>query len=351
MEKIIKVLVVDDSAYIRKVLKMILERSPFIEVVGTAIHGLDALEKVKELNPDVITLDLIMPEMNGVEFLRELMPTNPKPVVITTIASENGKMTMEAIEAGALEYIQKPTALATEKIFDISNELIEKVKILAQAKFPQPKKISDLLPTDALLESNNSYEIVCIGVSTGGPQALREIIPLLPASFPIPVCIVLHMPEGYTALYSERLNELSKLEVVEAYDGLTVGKGKVIIAKAGYHLTISTLQNGQKVVKLVRGSVNALHCPSVDVLFRSAAEAYGDKVLGVVLTGMGSDGKEGAAWIKAKGGKIIAQDEKSCVVYGMPRSINEASLSDEVVPLDKIQKRLIELTCKPNQKK
>lgn len=343
-EKIIRVLVVDDSAYVRKVMKQMLERSPFIEVVGTAINGAEALEKVKELNPDVITLDLIMPVMNGVEFLRALMPTNPKPVLIASIASENGKMAMDAIDAGALEYIQKPTALATDKIFEISNELIEKVKILSQTRFHKPETIEVKVP-DKKLTPNGRFDIVVIGVSTGGPQALRQIVPAIPSDFPLPICIVQHMPEGYTALYSERLNEQAKIKVVEAEDQMPLEPGLAIIAKAGKHLTINPLPNGKKIVKLVAGTTFALHCPSVDVLFRSAAEVFGEKVLGIVLTGMGNDGTEGAAWIKAKGGMILTEDESTSVVYGMPRSVKEANLSDEVIPLDKIARRIIELTC------
>ncbi|QKG79951.1 protein-glutamate methylesterase/protein-glutamine glutaminase [Tenuifilum thalassicum] len=343
-EKLIRVLVVDDSAYIRKVMKQMLERSPFIEVVGTAINGVEALEKVKELDPDVITLDLIMPVMNGVEFLKNLMPTNPKPVLIASIASENGRMTMDAIEAGALEYIQKPTALATEKIYEITNELIEKVKILAQTRIPKPETaVAEI--HNRRLKSNNRFEIVVIGVSTGGPQALRKIIPLLPTDFPLPICIVQHMPEGYTAIFSNRLNEQSKVKVVEATEGMTVEPGKVIIAKAGKHLAITPLQNGKKIAKLMAGNASNLYCPAVDVLFRSAAEVYGEKVLGLVLTGMGNDGKEGAAWIKAKGGIVLTEAESTCVVYGMPRSVDEAMLSDERIPLEEIAKRIVELTC------
>lgn len=343
-EKIIRVLVVDDSAYIRKVMKQMLERSPFIEVVGTAINGAEALEKVKELDPDVITLDLIMPVMNGVEFLKALMPASPKPVLIASIASENGRMTMDAIEAGALEYIQKPTALATEKMFEISNELIEKVKVLAQTRIQIPESTKLLIPAKPLT-SNSRFDIVVIGVSTGGPQALRQILPLIPADFPLPICIVQHMPEGYTALFSERLNEQSKIRVVEAQEGIVLKPGTAIIAKAGKHLTITPLPNGEKIVKLVAGTVASLHCPSVDFLFRSAAEVYGDKTLGIVLTGMGNDGTEGAAWIKAKGGMVLAEDESTCVVYGMPRSVVVANLADEVIPIDKIALRIVQLTC------
>ncbi len=338
-DKIIRVLVVDDSAYIRKVLKQILDKSPFIEVVGTAINGLDALEKVALLDPDVITLDLIMPEMDGVTFLKELMKQRPKPVVVTSIASENGALALSAMEAGALEFIQKPTALATEKVFEISAELIEKVKSAAQARFipsesVQPEETTVLMPS--LDPRNLAFDVIVIGVSTGGPQTLKSIIPFLPANFPIPVCIVLHMPEGYTGLYAQKLNEISAVEVVEAQEGMPLVPGRVILGKAGQHFALSGSPIKGCYVTFPSEPLQSLHKPSANLLFKSAAEIYGPRVLGLVLTGMGNDGQEGAAWIKAKGGKIFTQDEKSCVVYGMPRSIVEAGLSDKVVPLNQI---------------
>ncbi len=342
MDKIIKVLIVDDSAYIRKVIKQMLQRSPFIDVVGTASNGLEALEKVKELNPDVITLDLIMPEMDGVDFLQTLMPQNPKPVVITSIASEGGEMALRAMEAGAIEFIQKPTALATEKVLEITDELIAKVKAAAQARFiPFEEETNEAPAAPFKINLSKQYDILVLGVSTGGPQALKQLIPLLPADFPVPVCIVLHMPVGYTALYANKLNELSEIEVVEATDRMELKPGRVILAQAGYHLTLAKSFDGKYITRLNLQPVSTLHRPSVDALFRSAAEVFESRVLGVIMTGMGSDGKEGAAWIKAKGGTIITQDEESCVVYGMPRSVVEAGLSDQSVNLNDMLNTII----------
>lgn len=343
-EKIIRVLVVDDSAYIRKVMRQMLDRSPFIEVVGTAINGLDALEKVDLLDPDVITLDLIMPEMDGVTFLKELMKRKPKPVVVTSIASENGELAMAAMDAGALEFVQKPTALATEKVFEISSELIEKVKNVALAQFipTQPQKQEEVsLKIPSIFPGKLAFDIIVIGVSTGGPQALKSIIPLLPSDFPVPVCIVLHMPEGYTSLYAQKLNEISAIEVVEAQEGMPLQPGRVILGQAGHHFAFTGSQSSGYFVTFPSEPVESIHKPSVNVLFKSAAEFFGSRVLGNILTGMGNDGQEGAAWIKAKGGKIFTQDENSCIVYGMPRTVAEAGLSDKVVPLNQILNTII----------
>lgn len=337
LNKVIKVLIVDDSAYIRKVIREILSKSPFIEVVGTAINGKDALEKVVELNPDVITLDLIMPEMDGITFLTEQMKRKPVPTVVCSIASETGDLALKALELGAIDFVQKPTALATEKVYEISEELLEKIKaaslvnlaeVISQKEVKLAKKLEFERP---IVETN--FDIICIGVSTGGPQALKSIIPLLPKEFPIPIAIVLHMPVGYTELYAEKLNEISELYVVEAKEGEELLPGKVILAQAGKHLLLKKTIDNKVVAHLDLKPFDSLHRPSVDVLFKSAASIFGKRTLGIVLTGMGSDGKEGAAAIKFNEGTIITESEKTCIVYGMPRSVFDAGLSNKSVPL------------------
>lgn len=347
MEKLIRVLVVDDSAYIRKVVKQILERSPFIEVVGTAFNGIDALEKVIELNPDVITLDLIMPEMNGIEFLVEQMKRKPIPVVISSIASETGEMALEALEAGAVDFIQKPTALATEKVYEIAEELIEKVKAAATIHLdkiltPQHLKSHPFSVENVTPSISAKYDLIVIGVSTGGPQALRLIIPQIPKNFPVPIALVLHMPVGYTELYAQKLNEISSLEVVEAKEGIELQVGRVIVAQAGKHLSILKNSKGQYLSHLDNRPFDTPHRPAVDVLFRSAADVFGKRVLGIVLTGMGSDGRDGCLWIKSKGGTVFTEAEETCVVYGMPRSVDEAQLSDKSIPLYNLVKSIME---------
>ncbi len=330
MSKIVRVLIVDDSAYVRKVVKQMLSRSPFIEVVGIARDGKEALELIERLNPDVVTLDLIMPEMDGVEFLREQMARYPLPVVALSIANEAGEMALAALDAGAIDFVQKPTALATEKVFEIADELIEKVKAAAKVpmnrlpvrsavKSPEAKTTA---PLDSIT-SKGLMQLVAIGISTGGPQALATLIPQLPANFPVPIAIVLHMPAGYTKMYAERLDQLSELTVLQAEEGEVLRPGIVLIAPGGRHLTFKRQASGNVVAHLDAQPFDTLHRPSVDVMFQSAAKIYRDRVLGVVMTGMGSDGKEGASWIKSQGGLIFTEAESSCIIYGMPRSIVE----------------------------
>lgn len=346
MEQVLRVLIVDDSAYIRKVVKQMLSRSPFIEVVGTARDGKEALELVPLLKPDVVTLDLIMPNMDGVEFLQKQMAKQPIPVVVVSIAGEGGEQALAALDAGAVDFVQKPTALATEKIFELSDELIEKVKAAAQVplmRLPAIPTTVQPLPTSVLFPPRTKVDIVVLGISTGGPQALSYLIPQLPANLPVPVAIVLHMPVGYTEMYAHRLNEMSALTVVEAAQGDVLRPGMVFIAPAGRHLTFMRQANGDVITHLDARPFDTLHRPSVDVMFQSAAEVFGDRVLGVVMTGMGSDGKQGAAWIKSHGGTIFTEAEATCVVYGMPRSVVEANLSDKSVPLHEIVPAILKL--------
>jgi two-component system chemotaxis response regulator CheB len=335
---------VDDSAYVRKVMTQMLSRSPFIEVVGTARDGAEALELVEELNPDVVTLDLIMPEMDGVEFLKQQMARRPLPVVVVSIASESGGMALAALDAGAIDFVQKPTALATEKIFEISNEIIDKVKAAAGVSLAHLQRLPSAAPAVALpVAPQGLLDLVVIGISTGGPQALKYLIPQLPADFPAPVAIVLHMPVGYTALYADKLNEASNLRVVEAGQGQEVRPGTVFIAPAGRHLTLVRRADGVVVTHLDARPFDTPHRPSVDVLFQSAASLFRERLLGVVMTGMGSDGREGAAWIKSQGGLVYTEAAESCVVYGMPRSVAEANLSDRSIPLDQLAQAIMEV--------
>ncbi|HLN22282.1 MAG TPA: chemotaxis-specific protein-glutamate methyltransferase CheB [Bacteroidales bacterium] len=345
MDKLIKVLIVDDSAYIRKVLKMILNKSPFIEVVGTATNGIDALEKAEQLEPDVITCDLIMPEMDGVSFIREQMKRKPVPIVVVSIASESGEMALKALEACAVSFVQKPTALATDRVFEMSEELVQAVKNASGISLRALINQASVKPVepDINVEKRSGTEIIVIGISTGGPQGLKSVIPHLPALFPVPVVIVLHMPVGYTDLYSRKLGEISKIHVSEGREGQPVTAGEVIIAPAGKHLTFRRSGDGMTYVHLDSKPFDTPHRPSVDVLFESAANMFGEHVLGVVMTGMGNDGKEGSAWIKAKGGKVICESQETCVVYGMPRSVVEAGLCDMEVPLYDMANKLIEV--------
>jgi two-component system chemotaxis response regulator CheB len=337
MDRVLRVVVIDDSAYVRKVVREILSRSPFLEVVGTARDGREALELVERLDPDVVTCDLIMPELDGVGFVREQMQRRPVPIIIMSVAKETAEAALTALDAGAIDFVQKPTALASEKIFEVSAELIDKVKAagsislnrMAIVSAPQPVRASE--PSVA---GTHSVDLVVIGISTGGPQALKRLIPQLPADLPVPVVMVMHMPVGYTEMYAAKLNELSQLEVREAAAGDEIKPGRVFLAPAGRHLSFKRDANGKVVTHLDAKPFSSLHRPSVDVLFQSAAEVYGKRVLGVVMTGMGSDGKQGAAWIKSQGGLVFTEAESSCVVYGMPGVVVDAGLSDKSVALE-----------------
>lgn len=347
MTNIIRVLVVDDSAYVRKVIQEMLKRSPFIEVVGTARDGREALEKAAELQPDVITLDLIMPNLDGLGFLEKQMKQRPLPVVVVTISHEGGELALKALEAGAIDFVQKPTALATDKIFEISDELVAKVKVAATVSFdkgqiPEPEAAVAGLPVETL-SAGNLVDIVVIGVSTGGPQALRYLMPQFPPTLRVPVVVVLHMPPGYTTMYAQRLDELASLAVHEAEGDDLLQPGHVYIAPAGRHLTLRRDHQNRVVTHLDARPFDTTHRPSADVLFKSAADVYGGRTLAVVLTGMGNDGQGGAAWIKSQGGLVFSESESSCVVYGMPRAVVEAGLSDRQLPLTQMAKAILEV--------
>jgi two-component system, chemotaxis family, protein-glutamate methylesterase/glutaminase len=336
MSRMLRVLVVDDSAYIRKVVREMLSRSPSIEVVGTARDGEEALQLVEQLKPDVVTCDLIMPGMDGVAFIERQMSARPVPIVIVSIAAEASERVLSGLDAGAVDFVQKPTALATEKVFDIAEELIAKVTAAAGAPVGRMREPASSSPVPLTRTFQDRYSIVVVGVSTGGPQGLKSIVPRLPADFPVPVVIVQHMPMGYTEAYAKRLDEASALAVMEAREGDELRPGVVLLAPAGRHLLFHRDGAGRVLTRLDVRPLDTPHRPAVDVLFQSAAEVYGERVLAVVMTGMGSDGREGAAWIKARGGTVLTEAEETCVVYGMPRSVVEAGLSDEAVPLDRL---------------
>ena len=341
MSEIVRVLIVDDSAYVRKVIRQMLSRSPFLEIVGAARDGREALELAAELKPDVITCDLIMPELDGVGFIKAQMAERPVPIVVVSVASESGEMVLAALDAGAVDFVQKPTALATDRVLEIADELIEKVKTAAASRPSVSRELPLPSPAPVRQAAASPVDIVVIGISTGGPQALKMLIPRLPAELAVPIAIVLHMPVGYTELYARKLNEQSALNVLESQGGEVVTQGNVYLAPAGRHLTLRRGSGGDVTTHLDVRPLDSLYRPSVDALFQSAADAYGSRVLGIVMTGMGSDGREGAAWIKAKGGTVLTESEASCVVYGMPRSIVEAGLSDGQFTLDRMADALI----------
>ena len=333
----IRVLVVDDSAFARKVLREVLTAEG-IEVVGIARDGIDALEKIVALKPDVITLDLVMPHLDGLGVLKALPPEGAPRVIIVTMVDEDSEVGVAALRSGAFDVVHKPSALAVSTLYELGDELVRKVRAAAASR-PMQVRTSTPVPV-AMAPRVVSDRLVVLGTSTGGPQALTRLLRALPADFPMPIAIALHIPPGYTETLSRRLNEECAIEVLEASDRVALKPGRAIVARAGYHLKVVGIGVGSHVM-MDLSPKGMLHRPSVDVLFESAAATWGARTIGVVLTGMGDDGTRGAKAIKEAGGTMVTEAESSCVVYGMPRSVREAGLSDDEAPLDEIAAALI----------
>lgn len=339
--KVIRTVIVDDSAFVRKIVREMLSGSAQIEVVGMARDGEEALAMVQALKPDVVTCDLAMPTMDGVEFVRRQMARHPIPILILTASPEECDQVIEAINAGAVDFIHKPTALTNRDLFKMRLELVEKVIGAARVSVPPA---SSTLPEAVISIARHpplKVDAIVLGISTGGPQALRYLLPKFPADFPVPIAIVLHMPLGYTALFAEKLNEICQLKVQEVRDGAVMEPGVALLGRAGRHLTFRRNSHGAVLAHLASQPTARPHCPSVDVMFESAAQTYKSRLLAVVMTGMGDDGKKGCAWIKAEGGRVLTESEESCVIYGMPRSVFEAGLSDKQLPLGKMVEQIM----------
>jgi two-component system chemotaxis response regulator CheB len=331
---VIRVLVVDDSAFARKVVRESLLTSPLIDVVGIARDGIDALEKIAALDPDVITLDLVMPNLDGLGVLAALTPDQRSRVVVVSMADGESDVGVAALGLGVFDLVHKPTALAVASLHDIAEELVTKV-LLASAQSPGRARAPQAQITPLPPLGNPSERVVVIGTSTGGPQALSRLLRALPANFPAPIAMVLHIPAGYTGPLAQRLNAECAIEVLEAENGLEMRPGRAILAQAGTHLRLVT--SGSSITaQLSLEPSNAVHRPSVNVLFESAARSLGKRVLGVVLTGMGDDGLAGSRAITEAGGQVLTETEASCVVYGMPRVVKEAGLSTDELPLERM---------------
>ena len=320
----IRVLVVDDSAFARKVLREALSSSREIEVVDIARDGLEALEKIAQLKPDVVTLDLVMPNLDGLGVLRALPRSGAPRVVVVSMSASDSELAMDALQLGAVDLVHKPTALATDRLYELSAELVRKVIAAAGA---QPRLGATPVTVAPSLTVAPRTRLVVVGASTGGPQALTRLVTSLPADFPVPMALVLHIPAEYTGPFAERLDASGPLDVVEAYDGIPLQPGRVVVARGGMHLKVAR-RDGRLVGALDLAPLGTPHRPAVDVLFKSAADIVGVGVLGVVLTGMGDDGLSGARDIRAAGGRTLTEAESSCVVYGMPRAVVEGGLSD-----------------------
>ena len=333
----VRVLVVDDSAFARKVLRETLSARPGIEVVGIARDGLEALERIAELAPDVVTLDLVMPNLDGVGVLNALPPGGPR-VVVVSMADEESDLGIAALEAGAVEVVHKPTSLATDRLYELGDELA--AKVLAAAAARQPTADGRGSPPLLRVPAESKKHVVLIGASTGGPQALTRLLKQLPASFPVPIAIVLHMPPGYTAAFAHRLDEDCALSVVEVSDGLALRPGQAVVARAGTHLKLRRDGHGF-IAQLDVRPVGTLHVPAVDVLFQSVADQRADDVLAVVLTGMGNDGALGAKALRDRGATILTEAASSCVVDGMPRSVREAGASTAEAPIARMAELIL----------
>jgi two-component system chemotaxis response regulator CheB len=331
----LRTLIVDDSAVYRSLIRSCLERMPRVTFVGTAIHGKDAIERARELQPDLILLDIEMPVMDGLEAipgLRRVVP-NAAIIMVSSLTTDGAQATLQALEAGAFDFVAKPRMRAGEDGFAVLASALEHVieGYRESRRRPETRPTRPARP-QALHTKVPRVDLVAIGVSTGGPAALGQMIPALEADFPLPVAIVQHMPPRFTRSLAETLDSKSRLHVLEAEDGRPLQRGEVVIAPGDRHLRIACRESEPFVQLTQEPPVNAFR-PAVDVLFRSAAEAFEGRVLAVVLTGMGSDGTAGAQEIVGRGGYCIVQDAASCTVYGMPRAAFEAGAADEVVPL------------------
>jgi two-component system chemotaxis response regulator CheB len=357
MAKPIRVLVIDDSASVRQALCAVLAEDPEIEIMGVASDPFVAAKRIHDEVPDVITLDVEMPRMDGITFLRKLMAQRPIPVVMCSSLTEGGSATlMQALEAGAVDVILKPKLEAAQYLLDAKMRICDVVKAAARARLPavpraqtdkrrsgpQPKLSADAMlaaPTGSRAMARTTEHVVCIGASTGGTESLRVVLEALPADSP-GIVVVQHMPEKFTAALARRLDTLSAMEVREAADGDTVLRGRVLIAPGNKHMLLQ--RSGARYYVAVKdGPLVSRHRPSVDVLFRSAAHNAGGNALGIIMTGMGDDGARGLLEMRQAGAATIAQDEASCVVFGMPKEAIALGGAERVLPLESLAREVV----------
>lgn len=342
MSECVKVLVVDDSAYNRRTIIKMLESIPNVEVVGYACDGEEALRKVFDLKPDLITLDLEMPRMDGFTFLRIVMRGRPTPVIVVSARSEDENV-FRALEFGAVEFVAKPSARISPELFDIRDDLVRKVREIAHTDMSKVLQRSALVDTPPLKQLQPAIATaagklgsatlqVVIGASTGGPPALQTIFSAIRHPLPVGFAIAQHMPPGFTKAFAERMNKFSALTIREAADGDLMAPATVLVAPGGKNLQLER-RGADVVARIVQPQSEQRYIPSVDALFKSAAEVFGHNTVGVVLTGMGNDGAQGVASIKQAGGRVIAESEESSVVFGMPNEAIATGCVDKVVPL------------------
>lgn len=345
--KKIRVLIVDDSSLVRNLLVEGLSKDSGIEVVGTAPDPYIARDKIVQLQPDVMTLDVEMPRMDGVDFLRRLMPQFPIRVVMVSSLTQRGKqITMEALEAGAIDFVSKPSTDLARGLTGMMAELCTKIKIASTANVSQWKNKRQELPSQRLIRAPKSLaestdKVIAIGASTGGTEAIRNVISCFPPTTP-GVVIVQHMPSGFTKMFADRMNNICQMQVKEAETGDRVMAGRVLIAPGEKHMTIIR-SGGFYKVNCQPGAKVSGHCPSVDVMMNSVSEHVGANAIGVMLTGMGADGANAMVSMRKNGARTLAQDEKSCVVFGMPNEAYKRGGAEMLLPLDKIAGEVIKL--------
>ena len=346
MKERVRVLVVDDSALMRKLIPNILARDPQIEVVGTAMDGAFALKKIEELRPDVVTLDLEMPRMDGMETLRMIMRRVPLPVILVSTHSKEGAYsTFKALALGAIDFVAKPKEASAGHLDAVADQLIDKIKVaqrtvgktIAHRILEEPPKLVKKNARIAVPPNR----IIAIGVSTGGPNALQYVLSRIPAEFSASILLVQHMPEGFTEMFARRLDECCALDVHEARSGDLLLAGRVLVCPGNRHMMVRRMPRGDMVVLSDTPPING-HRPSADVLFHSVAQEFGLTSVGVIMTGMGEDGAEGIGAIKSSGGMTLAQSEETCVVSGMPRAAIQRGYIQKVIPLDGLAAYLIQ---------
>ncbi|EIU7612638.1 chemotaxis response regulator protein-glutamate methylesterase [Vibrio vulnificus] len=368
----IKVLVVDDSSFFRRRVSEIINAESRLEVIDVAVNGKEAVEKAKRLKPDVITMDIEMPVMDGISAVREIMASVPTPILMfSSLTHDGAKATLDALDAGALDFLPKKfediarnrdeaVSLLQQRVIQIASKRAFMRRPAASSASVQERPQSTLnRPTTGLRReapaqapvsrapvaakfraSGKKYQLTAIGTSTGGPVALQKILTKLPANYPHPIVLIQHMPATFTAAFASRLNSLCKIQVKEAEDGDVLQAGVAYLAPGGKQMMIDG-RPGAARLRIIDGGERMNYKPCVDVTFGSAAKIYADKVLSMVLTGMGADGREGARMLKSAGATIWAQDEDSCVVYGMPQAVAKAGLSTEDLPLERIAERML----------
>jgi two-component system chemotaxis response regulator CheB len=346
----IRVLIVDDSAFMRTALSRMIGSEAGMEVVGTATSGSDALERLPALDPDVITLDVQMPGLDGLQTLQRIMSKSPRPVImVSSLTEKDAGSTFDALAAGAFDYVPKQLSGTSLDILHIRKDLVAKIRAAAATRKPGTAgTFFRKPPQPAISESRDGIPptpvIVALGSSTGGPRALQEILPLLPADLAVPILVVQHMAPGFTTPFAQRLNSLCSVTVRVAGQHDILQPGVVYIAPSGAHMTVDRSSDARGILSLELHPENCLHMPSVDIMMKSVATAFRSLAMGVILSGMGSDGAEGMMAIHRYGGLTIGQDEATCAVYGMPRACAELGALTRVVPLSQVPDQIVQAT-------